>query len=212
MQIKAALWFALLLLAYGKTNAQFVNRAYGYSISFGMMQPRSEFAKEAYGNAWQFGIKPMFGTDVVNVQPGIGFESFRSKREAYSADPLMDSILQQNRGGRTSNLYLSGGIEVGTTINAPVRFSVKAEGDAGIYFGKSSFIMRQMLREQDDRSVQWSTGFTLTARLEGQLFSYMGVALSAFAEGGVRGHAGAIQPNRFLIANAGLSVWVFELE
>jgi hypothetical protein len=200
--------FLFILVCSSQLSAQ--ELAHGYNISFGLQQPRSAFAKEAYTNSWAVRGTTFLGADIVNLQLGGGFEMYMPKSGAHSATPFMDSVITDNNGEPVSSPFLSLGLEVGTPIRFPVRLSVLLDGDAGIYFGRSAYVMRQLRRDPMVHPIHWAAGFSITSRLDFRVISNDERKVFLFAQAGFRGHPGQVQKNRFLVGAFGVSVWLSE--
>jgi hypothetical protein len=203
-------FFVLLFVCSGfALNAQ--KEAHGYNISFGFQQPRSSFAKEAYGNnSWTAGCRTFFGADIINFQIGGGFEMYMLKPGARSTTPFMDSIILDNSGDPTTTTFLTCGLEVGTPISFPVRLSVLLEGDVGIYFGKSVYVMRQLRRDPMVHPIHWAAGYSVTSRVDFRILNNDDRSVCLFVQAGFRGHPGQVQKNRFLMGCAGVSVFLYD--
>ena len=182
----------------------------GFTVSAGLAYPSSHYASEAFKPGWAVKGAGFMGADFINLQFTGGFEMWHLKENAYSTNPFMDSVIQDNNNDPVSHTFVGLGIEGGTPANFPVRLSAMIEGNVGFYFGQGAYVLRQLKRDPLNHVLHWAGGFALSTRLDFRLSKSDETATFLFVKYEYRGLAARLENNRFNGIQIGVAMWTFD--
>jgi hypothetical protein len=202
----ALLFFALLCVStsYAQTTQNFV-------VNFGVQHPTNQLATEIYKPGFAAGLRMGYGGKYVGIFIPIGYEQWKMKPGARSSNPMMDSMISSRGDDPTVNVYTGFGIEATWPKDFFVSLTTAAEGNIGMYVGKSHFLMVQQRDAEGTMEAHLSLAYSLSGRLNFRLFydRENDAAMFLFLKYEYRVLPAAIQKNIFNSYHFGFAINIY---